>query len=240
MPASRTISGDTLAGDTDGHSRQLVEESIQVLDLDWEVDAMPGDSMKQSMKSPDGMRKKPISLKVLGRASDALSRTRGVLGKRSREVAQLGKEKLQDLNRRASLRPREPDLDVPTAKRARILEVSESQIANLLPSGIERKYTTGQRVKCWLSQGLYVGQDRDFDARLTETKNKQKKASSGSIALLQQSILPLPMFAGQRAMELGRDFRLPFDVFSPLPPGQPKPEEWRKTQKSWSCSVWSL
>ena len=235
MPASRTISGDTLAGDTDGHSRQLVEESIQVLDLDWEVDAMPGDSMKQSMKPPDGVRKKSISLEVLGRASDALSRTRGVLGKRSREVAQLGKEKLQDLNRQASLRPREPDLDVPTVKKARILEVPESERANSLPSGTGRKYTSGQRVKCWLSQGLYVGQDRDFDARLTETKNKQKKASSGAVELVQQSILPLPMFAGQRTIELGRDFRLPFDVFSPLPPGQPKPEEWRKTQKSLFC-----
>ena len=84
--------------------------------------------------------------------------------------------------------------------------------------------------KIWLSHGLYIGQNRNFDARLTETKNKLKH--NGKVADYQRSILPMPMFAGQRTLEMGRDFRLPFDVFSPLPPGQPKPEEWKRTRKS--------
>jgi histone-lysine N-methyltransferase ASH1L len=40
------------------------------------------------------------------------------------------------------------------------------------------------------------------------------------------------MFAGERLLKMGRDFELPFDIYSPLPPGQPKPNEWRKTNKS--------
>ena len=33
-------------------------------------------------------------------------------------------------------------------------------------------------------------------------------------------------------MKQGRDFKLPFDVFSPLPAGQPKPDEWKKVNKN--------
>ena len=231
--ANRTISGDTLVEGSAGESRRLVEESIQALDLDWQVDMMPGDSMKQSMKTSNDMkRRRSTRLEVLERASDAVNRAKSVLGKRSREVVQLGKEKLQDLNRRASLRPREYEPDVPTAKKPRILEVVANRVMDSSPGESGRRHSTGPKAKSWLSQGLYVGQDRDFDARLTETKNKLKKAASVSSLSSQRSILPLPMFAGQRTMEQGRNFRLPFDVFSPLPPGQPKPEEWRKTQKS--------
>jgi histone-lysine N-methyltransferase ASH1L len=43
------------------------------------------------------------------------------------------------------------------------------------------------------------------------------------------------MFKGARLLKNGRDYQLPFDIFSPLPPGQPKPDEWRKTNKSEHC-----
>jgi histone-lysine N-methyltransferase ASH1L len=46
------------------------------------------------------------------------------------------------------------------------------------------------------------------------------------------SFMPLPMWHGQRLLHVGRHFKLPFDVCSPLPPGQPKPDEWRKTSSS--------
>ena len=88
------------------------------------------------------------------------------------------------------------------------------------------------RPKTWLSQGLYVGQDPDFDPRLTETKNRLKRASMAVVPLKRRTVLPMPMFSGARMLEKGRDFRLPFDVYGPLPPGQPKPEEWKKVSKS--------
>lgn len=92
-----------------------------------------------------------------------------------------------------------------------------------------------KRVKKWLSKGLYAGQDApaDYTSGLS-TADKKKLAQlpelkpSGKI----NKTLPLPMFAGLRTLINGRDFKLPFDVCNPLPPGQPKPDEWRKMTKS--------
>lgn len=146
-------------------------------------------------------------------------------------------DKIKRTDRRKSLRPRfpsEPQIGGSEEQRHLILKKSkEPRPAEVLanPKPLPKP---GQRVKRWLSQGLYVGQDPDFDARLSETKNKLKRASRGGQTQSQRTYLPLPMFAGQRNLERGRDFKLSFDIFSPLPPGQPKPEEWRKTQKS-SC-----
>lgn len=81
-----------------------------------------------------------------------------------------------------------------------------------------------------------MGQDPDFDARLTTAKNKLKKANAKPNHSQRRSLLPLPMFAGQRILETGRNYKLPFDVYSPLPPGQPKPDEWKKTRKSKSVA----
>lgn len=81
------------------------------------------------------------------------------------------------------------------------------------------------RMKLWLTQGLYVGQDLD--------PRQEKIFGERSFSFSQRrKLLPLPMFAGARLLELGRDFKLPFDVFNALPRGQPKPEDWKKTHKS--------
>lgn len=228
------IVGNTLAVAGGHRQRQLVQDSIQALDLDWKVDAMPGDILKDTTK-PSGnntQRRRSTRLDILERASSLVEKTKSILGKRGRDAFELGKERLQVLNRRESLRPRDSNVNGPAEKKARVSTALDSQRVISQPQKSSQKVSIRPRFKRWLSQGLYVGQDRDFDARLTETKNKLKKASTGPSEGPKRSVLPLPMFAGERTMELGRDFRLPFDVFSPLPPGQPKPEEWRKTQKS--------
>lgn len=92
-----------------------------------------------------------------------------------------------------------------------------------------------KRVKKWLDKGLYAGQQApaDYTAGLS-TADKKKLAQlpelkpSGKV----NKTLPLPMFNGLRTLINGRDFKLPFDVCNPLPPGQPKPDEWRKMTKS--------
>lgn len=92
-----------------------------------------------------------------------------------------------------------------------------------------------KRVKKWLAKGLYAGQDTpaDYTTGLSTTDKKKlaqlpELKSSGKV----NKVLPLPMFGGLRLLINGRDFKLPYDVCNPLPPGQPKPDEWRKMTKS--------
>ena len=85
--------------------------------------------------------------------------------------------------------------------------------------------------KIWLKSGLYAGQPQDFDPRFSAKANEARKKGNTAVSKINKS-LPMPMFSGHRLFEFGREFALPFDVFSPLPAKQPKPEEWRKTQTS--------
>lgn len=238
---SRTVSGETLVEHVNGAEQRLVRESIQMLDLKWKVDAMPGYETKKIGPANGMKRRKSTRLELLERATSMVNVATTALGKRGREARDVGREKLQALkgDRRASLRPRgnevqhEPSFEGPLKKRAR-LETDEMSKAETTTSPTPRKFVPKPKSKRWLSQGLYIGQDRDFDPRFTEAKNKLKKASKSSEVTKQNAVLPLPMFAGQRLLDLGRVFKLPFGVFSPLPPGQPKPEEWKRTQKSMS------
>ncbi|KAF2867167.1 hypothetical protein BDV95DRAFT_185746 [Massariosphaeria phaeospora] len=87
--------------------------------------------------------------------------------------------------------------------------------------------------KQWMNQGLYVGQDRDFDARLSESQNRAKKRASKKG---EGTVLPLPMFAGERMLDAEvktafRNFRLPFDTYHPLP-RKVKVDGWVKLHKN--------
>ncbi len=238
----RTVSGDTLVdGMMDTPNRQLVGESVKALDLDWQVDAIPGDVV-----GPDRLemvrRRRSTRLELVARvAANAIAETTSSLGKRGRSVMESGKAKLQDLagGRREGLRARDvaapgPD-DAGDEQRAEKRRRLSPSVANSSTPCEEVKAVERPRpkIKRWLSAGLYIGQERDFNPKLTETKNKMKKALQASPSLVpQNSVLPLPMFAGERLLKQGREFRLPFDVFSPLPGRQPKPDEWRKVSMS--------
>ncbi len=89
------------------------------------------------------------------------------------------------------------------------------------------------KAKAWLKQGLYVGQHRHFDARLSETQNRVKKRARKQ---KENNALPLPMFAGGRMLEedphhVYRHFKLPFDTYNPLP-RKVKVDGWVKLSKS--------
>lgn len=232
--SSRVISGETLVEDTTEVQHQLVQESVQAFDEDWTLGALPGDDLKASPeREPNLQRRKSTRLEVIEKATSMAEKTANVLGKRGRETVDTGMGKLKALkgDKRSSLRPRNSDVPAsegPMTKKARFSDIAGEKRASS-PTTAEPKRSKAP-TKRWLSQGLYVGQERDFDPRLTEAKNqlKRKRQSKGH----QQSVLPLPMFTGARTLENGRHFKLPFDVFSPLPPGQPRPDEWRKTHKS--------
>ena len=233
--ASRAVSGKMRVSASRKLQRGLVPESMKVLNLDWRVESTYGEMTKSTVPSiRDHRGRKSTRLEILKRASCVMNETHSVLGKRGHEAVGSGNHKLHDSGRRASLRPRTQSLPVCEGRVQKRMRLSIDNVADgdCSRSNPKPQITTRSRTKRWLSQGLYVGQERDFDPRLTESKNKLKRASTSLQQKRKSAALPLPMFAGQRTLELGRDFRLPFAVFSPLPPGQPKPEEWRKTQKS--------
>lgn len=201
------------------------------------------------------MVRRSSRLSLMRKATDLAEKAGSVLGKRPRDVTENGK----DLGRRIGLRPRnailpkdrsemgQAAMEAPAAKKSRVSE-------NDLPSKSISTSSSGReslpapnpvsryKPKRWLSHGLYIGQDRYMDPRLNEAKNKIKSAGRKSSGESQRKLLPMPMFAGERLLKNGRDFKLPFDIFSPLPPGQPKPDEWRKTNKSecyYSIFIWS-
>ncbi|KAJ4340122.1 hypothetical protein N0V87_002743 [Didymella glomerata] len=97
----------------------------------------------------------------------------------------------------------------------------------------EQKEYLKPKSKAWLKQGLYVGQYRDFDARLSETQNRAKKRAKKQ---KENDMLPLPMFAGGRMLEedprhVYRHFKLPFDTYNPLP-RKVKVDGWVKLSKN--------
>jgi [histone H3]-lysine4 N-trimethyltransferase ASH1L len=178
---------------------------------------------------------------MLGKAGEAVSDlTANVLGKRPREALEKGKGRLGELKRRASLRPRSmvepllsttPAFERPMAKSRRLSDGDLDKTSKPTEAfNIPRKPVPIRKDKRWLKSGLYTGQTRDFDGRLSDSTNKRKHDVAPPVK--ENKTLPLPMFAGERIMKYGRDFKLPYDVFSPLPPGQPRPDEWRKTNKN--------
>ena len=232
---NRTISGETLVDNAAGHA--LLDQSIKALDLEWSIATMPrehGDAT--STRTASVSRRRSTRLGLVEKARAGIVGNLSSLGKRGRETMEAGKDGVrgvaQDIQRRATLRTKnggaEAGVDEPTTKRVRLSEETIRKDASPAPSAAPAR----RKPKTWLNKGLYVGQDRSFDPRLSEAKNKLKTASKSVSTGKARTILPLPMFGGQRLLDTGRNFRLPYDVYDPLPRGQPKPEEWKKTQKS--------
>lgn len=236
----RDLSGKTLVSPGKISSDPLVRQSIQLLDLDWRVDALPGEKMELSRgKLPSGKLGRRASL--MQKATAVMDKSKSVLGKRTRDLIDAGK----NMGRRTSLRPRDLVKETPTAetpepepsaKKRRVTDILPAK-DEVIPKASVMKSTPATRLnrKIYLKQGLYVGQEQEFDARLKPGQKSRKSQKNEGVADLQpkkRNILPLPMFAGKRMLEIGRDFKMPFDVFNPLPPGQPKPDEWRRTQRN--------
>ncbi|KFY19279.1 hypothetical protein V493_08041, partial [Pseudogymnoascus sp. VKM F-4281 (FW-2241)] len=114
----------------------------------------------------------------------------------------------------------------PPKKKAKVEKVKEPE-----PEPVEEAPKV-KKVKKWLNRGLYAGQEAIVDLSDGYTAKERKAMAKANAEVKRRSILPLPLWAGQRILLNGRDFKLPFDVCSPLPPGQPKPDEWRKTTKN--------
>lgn len=119
----------------------------------------------------------------------------------------------------------------PRAKRTKAKEAEteeekvEEPVVEIKPRG-PKKY---------LAKGLYAGQDqsRDVTRGLTPAEKKQL-ANLPELDYNRRvnTAMPAPIYTGFRLLLQGRDFKLPFLTCNPLPPGQPKPDEWKKMTKS--------
>ncbi|KAL8655512.1 MAG: hypothetical protein Q9210_000818 [Variospora velana] len=234
--SSRAVSGETLVDGISDSISDFVQQSTQRLHQDWSLGALPGDNLNVTTPPGErGIRRRSTRLSALDFASSVMKQTKSMLGKRGREGPGSRPESILSIN-----------LDKGSTTMLQIAKIPRSEgpvtkrlrLENRVEDGSSITTTTTQRkharrpIKRWLSQGLYVGQDPDFSPRFTTAKNKLKKSITKTDPSKRRSLLPLPMFAGQRILETGRNFRLPFDVFSPLPAGQPKPDEWKKTHKN--------
>ena len=236
---NRTLWGEILVdGDGKTSGERLLQHGVRALDENWSIGAMPGDNLRLSTEDVEGAKKRRSTrLDILDRASSIIEKTTTVLGKRGRETVKAGTERNRAVNgdnKTRSLRPSESEtlsFKGPSRKRARF---SEAEVSNkrTAEAGEGRHRVTKKSTKPWVAQGLYVGQHRSDDAGISGTKNKGRKPFNNRPESSERAIMPMPMWIGDKIVEMGRDFKLPFDVFSPLPPGQPKPDEWKKTQKS--------
>lgn len=160
---------------------------------------------------------------VLDKAGELVSSiANSVLGKRKDRLADSKPGSRRSTGNDSSDPAQEPD-----SKKRRVSH--GDALTSEEPS--QKKLPACRREKKWLSSALYAGQTRTFDGRLTETKNRRQSGQTAP-SIKENKVLPLPMYAGERLLKQGRDFKLPFDIFSPLPPGQPKPDEWKKVNKN--------
>ncbi|KAF2703941.1 hypothetical protein K504DRAFT_442736 [Pleomassaria siparia CBS 279.74] len=101
------------------------------------------------------------------------------------------------------------------------------------PEREQEKVNMKPKTKTWLKEGLYVGQYRDFDPRLSEAQNRLKKKSA---RVKENRVLPLPLFDAERRLNADplqefRHFKLPFDTYNPLP-RKVKVDGWVKLNKN--------
>ncbi|KAL8952200.1 MAG: hypothetical protein Q9222_001855 [Ikaeria aurantiellina] len=234
--SSRAVSGETPVEGKSSSPAAFVQHTTQRLDQGWTLGALPGDDLDLSTApQTETNKRKSTRLSVFDFASSVMEQTRSVLGKHGRDATDRSTEQTPAIKREtrhtaSSHSETTPSFEGPVAKKLRLGE--DLQDRNDTQAIKVEQRPMVRPVKRWLNQGLYVGQDPDFNPRLTTAKNKMKKATSKPHPSKRRSILPLPMFAGQRILDTGRNYKLPFNVFCPLPSGQPKPDEWKKTHKS--------
>lgn len=236
----RTVSGDTLV-DKDNVTPVKTEKIFSpqlrgAFDTDWHLDAMPGDALRRTLSAPVtskglGRRSSRLSL-VTSATSNAVHAASSALGKRARDALESGKNALKTLATgpklsRAKSRlsmaldhDSEPTSSSPAKRRRTDASPTDTDLAE--PD--KKLVVLPKKRKAYLDHGLYVGQVRDVKA-----SQKRAKKYDGS----NKEVFPsLPMFSGEKLLEVGRDFKLPFDVFSPQPRKTKKPENWTNMRQS--------
>ncbi|PNY29528.1 Histone-lysine N-methyltransferase ASH1L [Tolypocladium capitatum] len=256
----RTVSGDTLVGSIEAAAAaspssatrsqdRALKAGIDALHLDWSPTGLDTPrTRRQARQSPAAHRAPPARFSAVSTLGSKLS----TMGKRGRKavdkgVAKMSRElrRLQDTNEFSGIDeqpvvhtvwsngkyvdPKEPA--PPARKKAKVEPAPQPDKEESEPITNTRQ----RRVKKYLDKGLYAGQDAPLDTSKGLTMAVKKRLAelpelipSGPV----NKTMPLPMYTGLRMLLAGRDFKLPYQVCNPLPPGQPKPDEWKKMTKN--------
>ncbi|KAI0862897.1 hypothetical protein F4860DRAFT_102469 [Xylaria cubensis] len=233
-----------------------IKDTIHASDSQPSIRSTKATSSKASKKHEE-ISAKRIATRASGLQVETLAHKLSSLGKRGRKTFEKGISKmsrelrrLQDTNEFSKIdtrpvlyttwangkyvdpsAPREPP-----SKKVKVQDDSAYDVPEMdEEAAAEEPAPKKRRVKKWLDRGLFAGQEPPED--MFKGLSAAEKKTLAQMPELTQSAkvnttLPPPMFSGLRMLMDGRDFKLPFDVCNPLPPGQPKPDEWRKMTKN--------
>ncbi|KAI1662495.1 SET domain-containing protein [Daldinia decipiens] len=217
-------------------------------------------SMKSTKSKPstlkDAIPSRRISTRSTGVEAETLASKLSTLGKRGRKTFEKGLSKmsrelrrLQDTDEFAGIDKKpvlyttwangkyiSPEDSQPPRKRTKVAsETPEAAAPEPEPAVELGPAVKKRRVKKYLDRGLYAGQETPLDIYKGLTPSEKKSLAqlpelmpSGKV----NTTMPMPIYNGMRTLIQGRDFKLPFDICNPLPPGQPKPDEWKKITKN--------
>ena len=248
----------------------------KAMDVEWEIPAVDGETIPAELP-PRVQRRPSVREKVkkaAGRVGSVLGkRGREVVEKGKRglgrskardededEDEQEQEEEVPRWKKALDMGPKglldELDLDVevempapPPAKKARLSKVALQELSQppAAPGPLAKAATASKKMKKWQKEGLFVGQDPDFDPtqpggkkKLQKKNQQQRPGSSASTETAAtpappppkkpRQFMPLPMFS---YLDKDRPFTIPFDVFAPsLRKGDEKPRDWHQVNKN--------
>ncbi|KAJ8121548.1 hypothetical protein ONZ43_g2026 [Nemania bipapillata] len=250
------LEGDEGTGVATKTTTTPVKDTIHASDSQSPTRDTKSPKSKSSKKKLE-IAPKRIATRASGIQAETLAHKLSSLGKRGRKtfergVAKMSRElkRLQDTNEFSGIDTRPVlyttwangkyvDPSAPEerpAKKAKVQDDSAYDVPEMEEESIVEESAPKKRcVKKWLDRGLYAGQEASPDIYKGLAANDRKKLAQlpelTRSAKLNKTF-PAPMFLGLRMLIEGRDFKLPYDLCNPLPPGQPKPDEWRKMTKN--------
>lgn len=253
--ANQSANGSPMSTRQTRPSNKVVREGIDALDLQWSLSKLESPrTRRKTHTAPQPTRL--VTRRSASEAVTALSNKVSALGKRIRKPSEKALEnvprelrKLQDTKEFSHIDDKpvrytvwsngkyvDPNAPAePPAKKAKTVEPLAEASENAEAASEPITHMRKRRPKKYLDKGLYAGQEKPLDpVKCLSPAEKKKWAllpelhSTGRI----NTVMPAPVFNGLRLLVHGRDFKLPYNVCHPSPPGQPKPDEWKKMTRS--------
>ncbi|TIA80531.1 SET domain-containing protein [Aureobasidium pullulans] len=254
--AIRDFSGATLVDDAPEPSsstphRQLLNDGVKALNMDWEMDNLPGDGDVDLPARKKRRHRSSIDM-LIETTGRAMGRMKSVLGKRDREISEsdnsgrrqsrrlLAIEAPKDVEEEVKQEDNTVEEQAERVERPSKLARLSSSFSITMPQVFSSK--PKKPTKRYESQGLYAGQtisSYDDQSIPKPTRKPTGKARPVSTSFLPDatrtesrgSLVTLPMFS---YLERERPFTIPYDVFAPVhhQRGEEKPKDWGKVHKN--------